>query len=154
MAQEAAIRIWGRTGLLSAALAVVILLCGGAQGGCGSNSGGGGSAADGTQYGCSIGDIRAARHFAHRMSDRVFGPGYWPSLAALWDHESGFCYLATNPTSGATGIPQLLPSAHREPPNWGDYHVQIRWGIHYIARHYGNPSNAWSFWQGQSPHWY
>lgn len=132
----------------------VVILCGAAQGGCGSNSSAGGAAADGTQYGCTISQVRAARHYAHHMSDRVFGQGYWPSLAALWDHESAFCYLATNPQTGATGIPQLNPQYHRVPPNWSDYKVQVRWGIHYLRVHYGNPQNAWSFWQNQSPHWY
>jgi hypothetical protein len=64
----------------------------------------------------------------------------------LWDRESGWNLYATNPSSGAYGIPQALPgykmaSAGR---NWQtSAWVQIRWGLGYIRARYGSPRTAW-----------
>ena len=41
-------------------------------------------------------------------------------LDELWTEESGFSATAYNSSSGATGIPQLLPSVHALPANWSD----------------------------------
>jgi hypothetical protein len=77
-------------------------------------------------------------------------------LVTLWNHESNWRWNAGNPSSGAYGIPQLLPSAHPDIPAgyMTDATVQVNWGLNYIAGRYGNPCNAWSFWQKQNPHWY
>jgi len=61
----------------------------------------------------------------------------------LWTRESGWETLAVNPESGATGIPQLLPSAHKIPAGWDSAQVQIEWGLDYIAGRYGHPCTAW-----------
>lgn len=68
----------------------------------------------------------------------------WSDWVALWNQESGWSATATNPTSGATGIPQLNPSAHVIPPGWSSPTVQITWGINYIAGTYGDPVKAWA----------
>jgi hypothetical protein len=75
-------------------------------------------------------------------------------LDALWTEESGFSATAHNNSSGATGIPQLLPSVHRVPPNWPDPRVQIRWGLGYIRGRYGTPCAAWAFERSHTPNWY
>ena len=67
-------------------------------------------------------------------------------LRWLWDRESGWNVYATNPYSGAYGIPQALPgwkmaSAGR---NWRtSAWTQIRWGLRYIRSRYGSPRAAW-----------
>jgi resuscitation-promoting factor RpfB len=69
----------------------------------------------------------------------------WSDWVALWDQESGWRWNATNPTSGAYGIPQALP-ADKMASAGSDWRTnpatQIKWGIGYIADRYGNPSNA------------
>lgn len=75
-------------------------------------------------------------------------------LDELWTEESGFSSTAYNASSGATGIPQLLPGAHKIPANWSDPRTQIRWGLSYIAGRYGTPCAAWSHEKSVSPNWY
>jgi resuscitation-promoting factor RpfB len=65
----------------------------------------------------------------------------------LWSRESSWNVHASNPYSGAYGIPQAVPgskmaSAGRDWPN--SARTQIRWGMHYIASRYGSPSAAWA----------
>jgi hypothetical protein len=72
----------------------------------------------------------------------------WADWVSLWNQESGWSTTAVNPSSGATGIPQLNPSAHAVPAGWNGPTasvVQITWGINYIAERYGSPSAAWQF---------
>jgi hypothetical protein len=76
----------------------------------------------------------------------------WDSLVALWTRESGWSSTALNASSGATGIPQLLPSAHVIPPGWSNPSVQIAWGLAYIAATYGDPDTAWAHEESQG--WY
>lgn len=76
----------------------------------------------------------------------------WADWVSLWNQESNWLTTAVNPNSGATGIPQLLPSAHAIPPGWSSATVQITWGIEYIAGTYGSPSKAWQ--HEQSHGWY
>ena len=75
-------------------------------------------------------------------------------LDGLWTEESGFSSTAYNASSGATGIPQLLPAAHAIPANWSDPAVQIRWGLDYIRDRYGTPCAAWAFERSHTPNWY
>jgi peptidoglycan DL-endopeptidase CwlO len=75
-------------------------------------------------------------------------------LDELWTEESGFSATAYNSSSGATGIPQLLPGAHAIPANWSDPRVQIRWGLAYIHDRYGSPCAAWTFERSHTPNWY
>jgi resuscitation-promoting factor RpfB len=75
-------------------------------------------------------------------------------LDELWTEESGFSTAALNSSSGATGIPQLLPSAHAVPPDWSSAAVQIRWGLDYIKGTYGTPCAAWAHEKSTSPNWY
>lgn len=73
-----------------------------------------------------------------------WGMDQWPSEVALWNQESGWNAYAVNPTSGAYGIPQALPSVWDHPYNLGDYQAQVRWGDAYISGRYGNPAAAWA----------
>jgi hypothetical protein len=97
----------------------------------------------------------ANERLANQMAaGRGWGPGQQQCLDSLWTEESGFSSTALNSQSGATGIPQLLPSVHQIPPNWSDPRVQIRWGLDYIAGKYGTPCDAWAFETSHTPNWY
>jgi hypothetical protein len=68
-------------------------------------------------------------------------------LQPLWAHESGWNVYASNPGSGAYGIPQALPGSKMASagPDWqSDAATQIRWGLQYIQGTYGSPCAAWS----------
>ena len=78
----------------------------------------------------------------------------WKCLQALWTHESHFNPKSSNKSSGAYGIAQFLPTT------WGNYKVhktsnpslQIKYGVHYIQKRYGDACNAWNFWKKH--YWY
>ncbi len=77
----------------------------------------------------------------------------WPSsefscLDSLWVGESNWDHTATNPTSGAYGIPQSLPAEKMAAAgsDWRTNPVtQIEWGLSYIEARYGSPCAANSF---------
>jgi hypothetical protein len=76
-------------------------------------------------------------------------------LDPLWGHESGWSVSASNPSSGAYGIPQALPGSKMATagPDWQtNPATQIRWGLGYIKSTYGSPCAAWS--HEQSTGWY
>ena len=85
--------------------------------------------------------------FARAVGDATWGPGQFPYLNLLWERESGWNPAATNPVSGAFGIPQALPAAKMASagPNWASNpYTQIIWGIGYIHATYGTPQAAWA----------
>ncbi len=62
--------------------------------------------------------------------------------------ESMWGMNATNPSSGAYGIPQALPGSKMasEGSDWRtNPATQIIWGIKYMKDRYGSPCGAWSF---------
>src|ERR1700733_25891 len=68
-------------------------------------------------------------------------------LQPLWALESGWNIYASNPSSGAYGIPQALPGSQMASagPDWQrGAATQIRWGLSYIQGTYGSPCAAWS----------
>lgn len=84
----------------------------------------------------------------------------WPvtefaCLLPLWMRESGWNVYASNPGSGAYGIPQALPGDKMASAG-ADWQtsatVQITWGLGYIESVYGTPCNAWS--HEESVGWY
>lgn len=63
-------------------------------------------------------------------------------------HESEWVVTATNPSSGAYGIPQALPGSKMASAgsDWRTNPVtQIHWGLDYVKGRYGTPCQAWSF---------
>jgi hypothetical protein len=73
--------------------------------------------------------------------------GQFSCLDSLWNEESGWNVFASNPTSGAYGIPQALPGSKMASagPDWqSDAATQIRWGLGYIQSTYGTPCGAWA----------
>lgn len=70
----------------------------------------------------------------------------YPSLNKLWSRESGWNVHASNPYSGAYGIPQAVPGSKMASAgkSWrSSARTQIRWGLRYIRDRYGSPRQAW-----------
>lgn len=106
-------------------------------------------------------DVHAVPASANEaMANQMAASGYgWTGVQAaclddLWTEESGFSSTAYNSSSGATGIPQLLPGAHAIPANWSDPRVQVAWGLSYVKDRYGTPCTAWTFERSHTPNWY
>ena len=81
------------------------------------------------------------------LSQFGWSSGQFSCLQPLWALESGWNIYASNPSSGAYGIPQALPGSKMASagPDWqSDAATQIRWGLSYIQGTYGSPCAAWS----------
>lgn len=95
-----------------------------------------------------------------QVAEQMLSQFGWPSsqfacLQPLWARESGWNVYASNPSSGAYGIPQALPGSKMASagPNWqSDAATQIRWGLEYIQGSYGSPCGAWA--HEQADGWY
>ena len=75
-----------------------------------------------------------------------FASSQWSCLYSLWEQESTWNVYASNPVSGAYGIPQSLPGDKMATAgaDWQtDATTQIRWGLGYIKSVYGTPCAAW-----------
>jgi len=97
---------------------------------------------------------------AQSIAESMLGSFGWPSsqfscLQPLWAGESGWNVTASNPSTGAYGIPQALPGPKMASagPDWQtNAATQIRWGLGYIETTYGSPCVAWS--HEQADGWY
>jgi hypothetical protein len=97
---------------------------------------------------------------AQQIAMSMLSPHGWSSsqfscLDSLWDVESGWNVTATNPSSGAYGIPQAVPGSKMASagPDWQtDATTQITWGLGYIQAMYGSPCGAWA--HEQADGWY
>jgi hypothetical protein len=95
-----------------------------------------------------------------QIAEAMLGSFGWSSsefgcLVSLWNAESGWNVYASNPSSGAYGIPQALPGSKMASAgsDWeSNAATQIRWGLRYIKSLYGSPCGAWS--HEQSSGWY
>jgi hypothetical protein len=77
------------------------------------------------------------------------------SFDEIISHESGWDVTATNPSSGAYGLPQALPGDKMavDGADWAtDATTQIEWALQYMDATYGSPNQAWVFWQANN--WY
>jgi hypothetical protein len=97
-----------------------------------------------------------ARSIARSMlSGFGWGEDQFGCLDSLWMRESGWSHTATNPSSGAYGIPQSLPASKMASAG-SDWQTnpatQITWGLGYISERYGSPCNAWA--HSESVGWY
>ena len=89
------------------------------------------------------------------VSERGWSSSQFSCLDSLWQRESRWNYRATNPSSGAYGIPQALPGRKMATvgSDWRTNPVtQITWGLKYIASIYGTPCGAWA--HSESHGWY
>jgi hypothetical protein len=86
---------------------------------------------------------------------RLVGSGQFGCLDSIFNKESGWNPYATNPSSGAYGIPQALPGSKMASAgsDWRtNPYTQVRWGVSYIKSRYGTPCNAWA--HSQQVGWY
>ncbi|MFS0866600.1 hypothetical protein AB3M83_04600 [Microbacterium sp. 179-B 1A2 NHS] len=122
----------------------------------GSGSSGGSSAPAGPATAPSGTSASAAQSTARSMlGDYGWGDDQFSCLVSLWNKESGWNYRASNPSSGAYGIPQALPGSKMSSAG-SDWQTnpatQIAWGLGYIDGRYSSPCGAWG--HSQSNGWY
>ncbi|MGJ9423542.1 lytic transglycosylase domain-containing protein [Aeromicrobium sp. CF3.5] len=87
------------------------------------------------------------------MPEYGFDASQFSCLDSLWAGESDWDYTATNPSSGAYGIPQSLPATKMATAgdDWQTNPItQIRWGLQYISEAYGTPCAANTFKAGNN----
>lgn len=109
------------------------------------SSGGSGSGGMGGIPGGSVpkGSLQKA---AQALLNQMGWGGQWNAFNSLVMRESGWNVHATNPSSGAYGIPQSLPASKLASAgsDWRDNGVtQLRWMMGYIKGRYGSPNAAW-----------
>lgn len=101
---------------------------------------------------------KAAQEIARSMMKaRGWDGAEFTCLVALWHAESGWNWSATNPSSGAYGIPQSLPGWKMAAAgsDWlTNPATQITWGMDYISDVYKTPCGAYEKFLSRSPHWY
>jgi uncharacterized protein YabE (DUF348 family) len=88
-------------------------------------------------------------------AERGWTGSQFQCLYQLWQKESKWNHLASNRSSGAYGIPQALPGSKMGTiaSDWQtNPDTQIKWGLGYIARSYGNPCAAWA--KSRASGWY
>ncbi|RKN46993.1 lytic transglycosylase domain-containing protein [Streptomyces hoynatensis] len=89
------------------------------------------------------------------MARQIVGADQFQCFSNIVDHESGWDYTASNPSSGAYGLVQALPGSKMASAG-ADWQTnpatQIRWGLNYMDSRYGSPCGAWDFWQANG--WY
>jgi len=88
-------------------------------------------------------------------ADHGWGGEQFGCLSSLWTKESGWRWNASNPSSGAYGIPQSLPGSKMASmgSDWAtNPATQIKWGLQYISNSYGTPCSAWA--HSQATNWY
>ena len=75
---------------------------------------------------------------------------YWDDVNYIVSHESGWNPHATNPTSGAYGLPQSLPAGKMAAAgkDWRDNPItQLKWMYSYVNAAYGGFPQAHAFWE-------
>lgn len=81
-----------------------------------------------------------------------WGEEHWEAFYNIVKNESGWNPNLINKKSGACGLFQMYPCKKTSKDYKTSYKAQIKAGINYILGRYGNPINAWSFWQQHK--WY
>lgn len=119
---------------------------------------GGSSGSTGGSPGSSLGVTVPVGEMQQWFHDYLLSNGYTEAdfSAGVWiiNHESGWNPRATNPSSGAYGLPQSLPGSKMASAgaDWQtNYQTQLKWFVSYCNR-YGGIQGAYSAWQKQG--WY
>ncbi|RSX53447.1 G5 domain-containing protein [Bifidobacterium goeldii] len=101
----------------------------------------------------SLGDTVPAGEMQQWAHDYLLANGYTESdfTAAVYiiNHESGWRVNATNPSSGAYGLPQALPGSKMASAgaDWAtNYQTQFKWFVNYCNSRYGSLAGAYSYW--------
>lgn len=69
----------------------------------------------------------------------------WPAVDYIVSHESGWDPDATEPTTGAHGLPQALPYS-KTGCGWDDAVCQLEWANQYALSRYGGWWSAYDYW--------
>lgn len=105
--------------------------------------------------GNNAGTADAKKIAKRRLKDYGWDDSQYDCLDKLWTRESGWQWNATNPSSGAYGIPQSLPGSKMASAgqDWKtNASTQIKWGLGYILQRYQSPCGAWA--HSESTGWY
>lgn len=84
------------------------------------------------------------------MARQIVGADQFQCFSNIVEHESGWDYTATNPSSGAYGLVQSYPGSKMSSvgADWRtNPATQIKWGLNYMNSRYDSPCGAWSYWQ-------
>jgi hypothetical protein len=106
------------------------------------------AAASGGSPGFGIAANGPLQQYAKKLLAAYGWGGQWTPFNDIVMAESGWNVHATNPSSGAYGIPQALPASKMASAgaDWRtDGFTQLRWMMGYIKSRYGSPSAAWAF---------
>ena len=90
----------------------------------------------------------------HWMKQAGIPESWYDSINYIVTHESGWRVNATNPSSGAYGLPQSLPGSKMAAAgrDWRTNPItQLKWMKSYVGRYGGGPGAA-AFWRAH--HWY
>ncbi|WP_407857677.1 tape measure protein [Enterococcus hailinensis] len=89
------------------------------------------------------------------MKQAGFKPSEYAAIDYIVNHESSWNPQATNPGSGAYGLPQSLPASKLASAgsDWRTNPItQLKWMRNYVNERYGGANGALSFWKRN--HWY
>ena len=103
----------------------------------------------GGPYPAGGGGVAANMALAKLIAPQWAAGALWNAWNYVGMRESGWSQFATNPTSGAYGIPQALPYTKMPKMGWpafaggsSDPAVQIGWMVQYMQSVYGGPLGA------------
>jgi TP901 family phage tail tape measure protein len=93
--------------------------------------------------------FKSVKDLAYQMIVQAFGISQWRPFDLLEMREAGYNVHATNPSSGAYGIPQALPASKLPRAAFSSdvmtaAFAQLAWMIQYIRGRYGTPAGAWA----------
>ena len=101
----------------------------------------------------SIGTTVPAGEMQQWAHDYLLSNGYteadFTATVYIITHESGWSATATNPSSGAYGLPQALPGSKMVSAgaDWAtNYQTQLKWFWGYCAQRYGSIQGAYTYW--------
>ena len=107
----------------------------------------------------NIGTTVPAGEMQQWAHDYLLANGYteadFSATVYIINHESGWRVNATNPSSGAYGLPQALPGGKMASAgaDWAtNYQTQLKWFWNYCNSRYGSVQGAYNFWVAN--HWY
>ncbi len=102
----------------------------------------------------SLGTTTPAGEIQSWAHDYLISNGYseadFTAANFIISHESGWSPTATNPSSGAYGLPQALPGSKMASAgaDWQtNYQTQFKWFVNYCNSRYGFISGAYAYWQ-------
>ena len=96
------------------------------------------------------------QQYAHNLVYQYgWGEDDYYAIVMIVNRESGWRPNAVNKKSGSCGLFQAYPCSKMA--KYGkdyrtNFKTQMKFGFEYIKARYGNPRNAWAFWQKN--HWY